>query len=55
MKITDVRVIVTCPVGQTFTLVKIETDAGVYGVGEGTKKGASWPSPRRSNSTWPLH
>lgn len=39
MKITDVRVIVTCPAGQNYTLVKIETDAGVYGVGEGTKNG----------------
>jgi len=39
MQITAVRVIVTCPAGQTFTLVKIETDAGVYGVGEGTKNG----------------
>ena len=33
MKITDVRVIVTCPAGQTYTLVKIVTDVGVYGVG----------------------
>jgi mannonate dehydratase len=39
MKITDVRVIVTCPAGQTYTLVKIVTDVGVYGVGEGTKNG----------------
>ena len=39
MKITEVRVIVTCPVGQTYTLVKIVTDEGVYGVGEGTKNG----------------
>lgn len=39
MKITDVRVIVTCPAGQTFTLLKIVTDEGVYGVGEGTKNG----------------
>ncbi len=39
MKITDARVIVTCPAGQTYTLVKITTDAGVYGVGEGTKNG----------------
>jgi L-alanine-DL-glutamate epimerase-like enolase superfamily enzyme len=37
MKTTDVRVIVTCPAGQTFTFVKIMTDAGVYGVGEGAK------------------
>ncbi|MSP14353.1 MAG: bifunctional D-altronate/D-mannonate dehydratase [Chloroflexi bacterium] len=39
MRISEVRVIVTCPAGQTFTLVKILTDAGVYGVGEGTKNG----------------
>jgi mannonate dehydratase len=39
MKITDVRVIVTAPDGQPFTLVKIITDEGVYGVGEGSKNG----------------
>ena len=39
MKITEVRVIVTCPAGQTFVAVKILTDSGVYGVGEGTKNG----------------
>ncbi len=39
MRITDVRVIVTCPAGQTFVVVKIVTDSGVYGVGEGTKNG----------------
>ena len=39
MKISEVRVITTCPAGQTFVLVKILTDAGVYGVGEGTKNG----------------
>ncbi len=39
MKITDVRVIVTAPAGQSFTLVKIMTDQGVYGVGDGTKNG----------------
>jgi mannonate dehydratase len=39
MKISDVRVIVTAPAGQPFVLVKILTDAGVYGVGEGTKNG----------------
>ncbi|MGQ0637004.1 MAG: D-mannonate dehydratase ManD [Planctomycetaceae bacterium] len=35
MKITDVRVIVTCP-GRNFVLLKIVTDEGVYGVGDGT-------------------
>src|SRR5205814_3046523 len=39
MKISEVRVIVTCPAGQTFVVVKIVTDSGVYGVGEGTKNG----------------
>ena len=39
MKISEVRVITTCPAGQTFVLVKILTDAGIYGVGEGTKNG----------------
>src|SRR5438270_122215 len=39
MKISEVRVIVTCPAGQTFVVVKIVTDGGVYGVGEGTKNG----------------
>jgi mannonate dehydratase len=39
MRITEVRVIVTCPAGQTYTLVKVLTDQGVYGVGEGTKNG----------------
>ena len=39
MKISEVRVIVTCPAGQTFVVVKIITDSGVYGVGEGTKNG----------------
>ncbi len=39
MKITDVRVVVTSPVRQPFVLVKIVTDSGVYGVGEGSKNG----------------
>jgi mannonate dehydratase len=39
MKITDVRVIVTAPARQSFTLVKIITDEGIYGVGDGTKNG----------------
>ncbi len=39
MKISEVRVITTCPAGQTFVVVKVLTDAGVYGVGEGTKNG----------------
>ena len=39
MKIIDVRVIVTCPVQQSFVFLKILTDEGVYGIGEGTKNG----------------
>ena len=38
MKITDVRTIVTCP-GRNFVLLKIVTDSGVYGVGDGTLNG----------------
>src|SRR5262245_27416864 len=34
-----VKITVTCPAGQTCVLVKIVTDAGVHGVGEGTKNG----------------
>jgi len=39
MKITEVRVYVTCPTGQNYVVVKILTDAGIYGVGEGTLNG----------------
>lgn len=38
MKITDARVIVTCP-GRNYVLYKIITDEGVYGVGDGTLNG----------------
>lgn len=39
MKITDVRVIVTCP-GRNYVVVKIETDEpGLYGVGDATLNG----------------
>jgi mannonate dehydratase len=38
MKITNARVIVTCP-GRNFVTLKIETDQGVYGVGDGTLNG----------------
>ena len=38
MKITEVRVIVTCPT-RNFVLVKIFTDEGVYGVGDATLNG----------------
>lgn len=39
MKITDVRVIVTCP-GRNYVLVKVMTDQdGLYGVGDGTVNG----------------
>ena len=38
MKITDVRVIVTCP-GRNFVLLKIVTDEGLHGCGDGTLNG----------------
>ncbi len=39
MKIKEVRVIVTSP-GRNFVVVKVVTDDGVYGVGEGTLNGS---------------
>ena len=38
MKITKAYVIVTCP-GRNFVTLKIETDAGVYGIGDATLNG----------------
>jgi mannonate dehydratase len=38
MKITDARVIVCCP-SRNFVTLKIETDAGIYGVGDATLNG----------------
>ncbi len=38
MKITSARVIVCCP-GRNFVTLKIETDQGVYGVGDATLNG----------------
>lgn len=38
MKIKNVKVIVTCP-GRNYVLVKIETDEGLYGVGDATLAG----------------
>ena len=38
MKIATARVIVTCP-GRNFVTLKIETDQGVYGIGDGTLSG----------------
>jgi L-alanine-DL-glutamate epimerase-like enolase superfamily enzyme len=38
MKITSARVIVTCP-GRNFVTLKIETDQGVYGIGDATLNG----------------
>ncbi len=37
-KITQAKVIVTCP-GRNFVTLKIETDAGVYGIGDATLNG----------------
>ena len=38
MKITDVKVFVTCP-GRNFVTLKISTDEGVYGLGDATLNG----------------
>ncbi len=38
MKITQCRVIVTCP-GRNFVTLKIETDAGIHGIGDATLNG----------------
>jgi mannonate dehydratase len=38
MKISNARVIVTCP-GRNFVTLKIETDQGIYGIGDATLNG----------------
>ena len=38
MKITDVKVIVSCP-GRNFVTVKVMTDDGLYGIGDATLNG----------------
>jgi mannonate dehydratase len=38
MKIQSAKVIVTCP-GRNFVTLKIETDQGVYGIGDATLNG----------------
>ena len=38
MKIVDARVIVCCP-GRNFVTLKIETDKGIYGLGDATLNG----------------
>src|ERR1700756_584399 len=38
LKITNARVIVTCP-GRNFVTLKIETDQGVHGIGDATLNG----------------
>ncbi|MEO1999362.1 MAG: D-galactonate dehydratase family protein [Planctomycetaceae bacterium] len=38
MKIRDVRTVVTCP-GRNYVLLKIVTDSGIHGVGDGTLNG----------------
>ena len=58
MKITAARVIVTCP-GRNFVTLKIETDEGVYGIGDATLNGthqaaaAYAPQPDITVSTRP--
>ena len=38
MKITEAKVIVTCP-GRNFVTLKVETDVGIYGLGDATLNG----------------
>ena len=38
LRIRSARVIVTCP-GRNFVTLKIETDEGVYGIGDATLNG----------------
>ena len=38
MKITDAKVVVCCP-GRNFVTLKIYTDSGLYGLGDGTLNG----------------
>ena len=38
MKITDIKIFVNCP-GRNFVTVKVETDEGVFGLGDGTLNG----------------
>lgn len=38
MKISDAKIIVTCP-GRNFVTLKIYTDEGVYGLGNATLNG----------------
>ena len=40
MKITEARVIITCP-GRNFVSLKICTDEGLYGVGDATLNGGA--------------
>lgn len=67
MKITDVKVIVSCP-GRNFVTVKVETDEGLHGVGDATLNGRELAvvsylrdhvapcligrDPRQSEDTW---
>ena len=67
MKITSAKVIVTCP-GRNFVTLKVETDAGVYGLGDATLNGRELAvvsyledhvipclvgrDPRQSEDTW---
>ena len=51
MKITAARVIVTCP-GRNFVTLKIETDQGVYGIGDATLNGRELAVVSISRTTW---
>ncbi|MBM3494998.1 MAG: bifunctional D-altronate/D-mannonate dehydratase, partial [Armatimonadetes bacterium] len=69
MKVTEVRVVLTCP-GRNYVFVKVMTDSpGLYGIGEGTLSGSEsvvaeairhmgfllvGRDPRRIEDTWDL-
>ena len=69
MKITNAEVFLTCP-GRNFVILKIETDQGVVGYGDGTLNGREKPvvsylqdcvitmligmDPRRIEDVWQL-
>lgn len=50
MNITAARVVVTCP-GRNFVTLKIETDQGVYGIGDATLNGRDLPVARLEDGT----
>ncbi|MGQ9697220.1 MAG: D-galactonate dehydratase family protein [Armatimonadota bacterium] len=53
MVITEVRTILTCP-GRNYVLVKVCTDEGIYGVGDGTLNGSELAVAQAIESMSPL-